>query len=180
MLSNVLQRPKVFAMAAATMMCRVTSSLAVSFALAVLAVAVLHVDTASAWTKKLTASRSQVASACGAIGETCAGCQGTGEYSCDNTNNGCYVQCDAKGNCTGGCPDKKPARIVSSNRVLGVLTAGQLAQPDAPSSRPPKRGPITGDNILDGGSGFGSQGPAAAGSPLNPGRGTAPPPGRVN
>jgi hypothetical protein len=178
MKSIFFRTTKVFAIAARP----IVFPLAVSFALA-LAVG-FHVDTASAWTKKLNATRSQVASACGAVQDgLCANCGGTsGGYSCDNPNNGCYVQCDAKGNCNGGCPGKEPARTAPVRGIYGVLTGGgRLAQPGTPSSRPPKPGtsPVTG-GILDGGSGFGSQGPAATGSPLSPGRGTAPPPGRVN
>jgi hypothetical protein len=38
---------------------------------------------------------------------------------------------------------------------------------------------MPGGGILEGGSGFGGQGPAAAGSPLSTGRGSSPPSGRI-
>jgi hypothetical protein len=40
--------------------------------------------------------------------------------------------------------------------------------------------PPVGGSILDPGSGLGTQGPAATGAPLSTGRGSAPPPGRIN
>jgi hypothetical protein len=101
--------------------------------------------------------------------------------NCDGKGGKCTVACDNNNNCNG----ETPGRTVPKS-VHGVLTGGgQLAPPDTPSNRPPK--PVTGQGalgggILDGGSGFGSQGPTATGAPS--GGGAAPPRaqggGRVN
>jgi hypothetical protein len=157
--------------------------LVVCLSLTVFAIVGLQVHTASA-TTKIKASRSQLAKSCAKLADSsCYNCQGTsGVYGCFNHANGCFVECDTKGNCESVC---KPARTAPAKGVYGVPTGGgQLAQPGTPSSRPPK--PVTGQGalgggILDGGSGFGTQGPAATGAPLG---GAAPPRpqggGRVN
>jgi hypothetical protein len=52
---------------------------------------------------------------------------------------------------------------------MEVLTAGGGSRPKPPTG-------LTSGNILDGGSGFGGQGPAATGSPLATGGAPASPP----
>ncbi len=132
--------------------------LVVCLSLTVFAIVGLQVHAASA-TTKIKASRSQLAKSCAKMDDSsCYNCQGTsGVYGCFNHANGCFVECDTKGNCESVC---KPARTAPTTGIYGVPTGG---------------------GILDSGSGFGSQGPAATGSPAG---GAAPPRsqggGRVN
>jgi hypothetical protein len=146
----------------------------------VVAAAILGFDAspASATKIKLTATRQQVSAACDKLGSAgyCSGCNATsGGYSCDNVANGCHVDCNANGSCTGGCPDKVVA--VPRSRLQDLLAGvGRAAQPGAPSPRP-RRMPAGG--LLEGTPGFSSQGPAATGSPLGGGAGPAPAPGPV-
>jgi hypothetical protein len=127
---------------------------------------------------------SQIRSACSAAGGAFGVHSDGAGYGCKNENcdgkgGQCGVSCDNNNNCTGWTPGR-----TAPKSLHGVLTGGgQLAQPDRPSNRPPK--PVTGQGalgggILDGGSGFGSQGPAATGSPLGTGRGSSPPRGTIN
>jgi hypothetical protein len=150
-------------------------------ALAVLVCAADHAQAVSNYIKLGKRSVGQIKSACGSsFGvHDDGGGYGCVKENCDGKGGQCGVSCDNKGNCTGW----HPARTTSKN-FLGVLTGGQLAQPGTPANRPPK--PVTsqgalGSSILDGGSGFGAQGPASTGSPA--GGGAAPPRaqgGRVN
>lgn len=95
----------------------------------------------------------------GCIKNNCDGKGGTCTVACDNKTNDCYGTTPYRG----GPGGKFPA---GSAGVLQVLTA----------SGDPRPKPLTGGNILDGGSGFGGQGPAATGSPLATGGAPASPP----
>jgi hypothetical protein len=130
-------------------------------------------------------SVSDVRRGCSAVGGSFSvhadgGGYGCIKKNCDGKGGWCQVQCDNNNNCQGATPGRTLPKSLH-----GVLTGGeQSAQPDTPPSRPPKGGTVsvTGSGILDGGSGFGSQGPAATGSPAG---GSAAPPraqggGRVN
>jgi hypothetical protein len=124
-------------------------------------------------------STAEVEAACNKVGGSFQydpGGYGCSKANCDGKGGMCVVSCDHSGDCKG----QTPGRTVPKS-VRGVLTGGQLVQPDRPSNRPPKTGPVTGGGILDGGSGPGTQGPAATGSPVG---GAAPPRaqggGRVN
>jgi len=57
---------------------------------------------------------------------------------------------------------------------LGVKVTGG-ARPPIDPAQGRKPSVLTGGNVLDGGPGFGAQGPAASGSPIGTGRGSTPP-----
>jgi hypothetical protein len=92
------------------------------------------------------------------------------------------IKCNAAG--TALC-----CKFSSSGQVQSCRRIGRVAgSPDVaadPSGmgvekppRPPRNHSI-GPGLLDAGPGLGTQGPAATGAPLSPGRGSAPPPGQI-
>jgi hypothetical protein len=91
---------------------------------------------------------------------------GNGTASCTDTGgkNSSQAQCNA------GC--------TSSSGAGSCTMKAQYDPPPKPPKRRPETGVLTGGGILDGGSGLGTQGPAATGTPLSPGRGS-PPPGKI-
>jgi hypothetical protein len=107
---------------------------------------------------------------------------GCKKENCDGKGQGdahtCQVSCQEK---TKKCKGQTPARLAGGKtlrQVLGVKVSGVASPTRDPN--PPRKPPVmTGGNILDGGSGFGTQGPASTGAPLSPGRGSAPPPGQI-
>jgi hypothetical protein len=94
---------------------------------------------------------------------------------------GCERDCGTK-LCSYNCAkDKKGNGKNCSGMVVQRVGGGSGGQ--NPGSRG-KRGlaviPPVGGGILDSGPGFDTQGPAATGAPLSTGRGSAPPPGKIN
>ena len=160
MKSMVVHISKVFAVVAATLL-----------------VADAARSTADAGTIKFKATSLQVDLAClnYSGGATATAGNGPGGYGC-KTDKG-EVSCDKNGNCTGTC-EKCGTRIKVGQGTVRQALANSVNVIDGSQGQPsgPKRtqGVIpTGGGILDGGSGFGAQGPAATGSPT--GGGAAPP-----
>jgi hypothetical protein len=111
------------------------------------------------------------------------------EVSTGNKSGTCLPATDGK---SVTCDDKKNsyASANCSTGCGGTSGSGSCTVKDrtaGPPSGPRPRGkpgvaviPPVGGSILDSGPGFGNQGPAVTGAPLSTGRGSAPPPGKIN
>ena len=132
--------------------------------LAALAASGLMAETAQAKTWSIGfVSQSALAAACKAQPGAVSYTQGSGVYGCVGKNT---VQCDAN---TKTCTASTPGRTAPGDSVTGVLTGKAVV-----GSKPSKPG-VLGTGILQTGPVFGSQGPAATGSPMGSGAPAAPP-----
>jgi hypothetical protein len=119
----------------------------------------------------------QVSTGSGHADANCKPVQGKAAACTDGHGN------EASANCETGC--QTTAGSGSCKSVSASL--GTPPRPPQPRGKPgiaviPPAGKNIVDRggILDSGPGFGSQGPAATGAPLSTGRGSAPPPGKIN
>jgi hypothetical protein len=87
-----------------------------------------------------------------------------------------------KANCTTGCGDSEGAGSCTvKDRTAGPPSGPRpRGKPGVAVIPPAGKNVVDRGSILDSGPGFGSQGPAATGAPLSTGRGSAPPPGKIN
>jgi hypothetical protein len=148
-----------------------------SKAFAILAAAMIAASatrsTAEAGTVQFHAEIEDVQLACYNAGGKDTTGTGRGGYGC-KTGNG-EVSCNKGGNCTGTC-SKCGTRTVGLGQILTKVVNHHVGRSaDAPTMRHV----VPGGGILEGDSGFGTQGPAATGVPLNTGRGS-PSSGRIN